>query len=320
MAGLSTTDVRATVASVGASTGQDFSQVTNSVGCGKYGFDATQLESAGLLKPGTASSFLSNNNNTLTDVLKSPAVWTGKDGINNLDSLLSNPAAQNLTQQNLMSDGLAVAGSLGVPINSLKPKELGGVAANFSKSGAAGADWIKGQLPADKQADFDQQWKNAQFAVGSADEKFNDAMLQQAPPGEATDTVNRETLTGALGRVFGNDKIPSINYDGPPQPPAPLFSEYKRLITLSKEQQTKLADLASKEATPANANALIAQYDAIRKYLDQVAKDLEILKQDLLKQSFTYEITSVVDAELATVLAIISDIRTLFVPNLRKIR
>jgi hypothetical protein len=320
MAGLSTTDVRATMASVGASTGQDFSQVTNSVGCGKYGFDATQLESAGLLKPGTASSFLSNNNNTLTDVLKSPAVWTGKGGINNLDSLLSNPAAQNLTQQNLMSNGLSVAGSLGVPINSLKPKDLGGVASIFSKSGAAGADWIKGQLPADKQADFDQQWKNAQFAVGSADEKFNDAMLQQAPPGEATDTVNRETLTAALGRVFGNDKIPSVNYDGPPQPPAPLFAEYKRLITLSKEQQTKLADLASKEATPANANALIAQYDAIRKYLDQVAKDLEILKQDLLKQSFTYEITAEVDAELATVLAIISDIRTLFVPNLRRIR
>ena len=320
MAGLSTTDVRATMASVGVSTGQDFSQVTNSVGCGKYGFDATQLESAGLLKPGTASSFLSNNNNTLTDVLKSPAVWTGKGGINNLDSLLSNPAAQNLTQQNLMSNGLAVAGSLGVPINSLKPKDLGGVAANFSKSGAAGADWIKGQLPADKQADFDQQWKNAQFAVGSADEKFNDAMLQQAPPGEATDTVNRETLTAALGRVFGNDKIPPVNYDGPPQPPAPLFAEYKRLITLSKEQQTKLADLASKEATPANANALIAQYDAIRKYLDQVAKDLEILKQDLLKQNFTYEITAEVDAELATVLAIISDIRTLFVPNLRRIR
>ena len=320
MAGLSTTDVRATMASVGASTGQDFSQVTNSVGCGKYGFDATQLESAGLLKPGTASSFLSNNNNTLTDVLKSPAVWTGKGGINNLDSLLSNPAAQNLTQQNLMSNGLSVAGSLGVPINSLKPKDLGGVAANFSKSGAAGADWIKGQLPADKQADFDQQWKNAQFAVGAADEKFNDAMLQQAPPGEATDTVNRETLTAALGRVFGNDKIPPINYDGPPQPPAPLFAEYKRLITLSKEQQTKLAELASKEATPSNANALIAQYDAIRKYLDQVAKDLEILKQDLLKQSFTYEITAEVDAELATVLAIISDIRTLFVPNLRRIR
>jgi hypothetical protein len=51
-----------------------------------------------------------------------------------------------------------------------------------------------------------------------------------------------------------------------------------------------------------------------------VAKDLEILKQDLLKQSFTYEITAEVDAELATVLAIISDIRTLFVPNLRRIR
>ena len=87
-----------------------------------------------------------------------------------------------------------------------------------------------------------------------------------------------------------------------------------------KEQQTKLADLASKEATPATVNALIAQYDAILKYLNKVAKDLESLKQDLLKQTYTYEITADVDAELATVLAIISDIRTLFIPNLRRIR
>jgi hypothetical protein len=320
MAGLDTINVRATIASVGKATGQDFSEFTNVGGVGKFGFNATQLETAGLLKPGTASTFLSSGANDLTTVLKSPAVWTGRDGINSLDSLLSNPAAQNLTQQNLMSSGLATAGALGVPINSLKPKDLSGVAANFAKSGPESAAWIKGQLPADKQADFDQRWKNAQFAVGSADSKFNDAMLQQAPPGEATDTVDRATLTGAVSRVFGNDKIPPINYDGPPQPPTALIAEFRRLNTLSKEQQTKLADLGAQDATAKNADALIAQYDAIRKYLDKLVKDFESLKKDLLAQPYTYELTSEVDTALAIVLGVISDISKLFIPSLRKFK
>jgi hypothetical protein len=320
MAGLGTTDVRATMASVGTATGQNFDQITDSVGVGKFGFSASQLEQAGLLKPGTASTFLSGNSNSLINVLKSPSVWTGKGGINDLDSLLSNPAVQNLTQQNLMSSGLATAGALGLPINSLNPKELGGVAANFAKSGPEAADWIKGQLPADKKAEFDQTWKNAQFAVGSADEKFNDAMLQQAPPGEAIDTVDRDTLTAAVDRVLGNDKIPPIDYNGPPQPPTALFAEYKRLIALSKEQQLKLADLSSKDVTAQNANALIAQYDAVRKYLDKLVKEFQNLKRDLAQQSYTYEINSQVDAELATILGLISDITQLFIPNLRRFK
>jgi hypothetical protein len=320
MGALSSTDVRATVASVGTATGQDFSQFTNSVGVGKFGFDATQLETAGLLKPGTASTYLAGGANQLTDVLKSPAVWTGKGGINNLDSLLSNPAAQNLTQQNLMSSGLSSAAALGVPVNTLNPKELGGVAANFAKSGAEGAAWIKGQLPADKQADFDQRWKDAQFAIGTADSKLNDAMLQEAPPGEAVDTVNRDTLTAAMSRVFGNDKIPPIDYNGPPQPPSNLFAEYKRLITLSKEQQVKLASLSGQETSPKNIDALIAQYDAIRRYLDKLVIDFENLKKDLAKQPYTYEINSEIEATLATLLGLISDILKLFIPELRKLK
>lgn len=319
MAGLSTTGVRATMASVGTGTGQSFTDVTNSVGCGKYGFDATQLESAGLLKPGTASTYLNQGSNDLTSVLKSPAVWTGKGGINNLDSLLSNPAAQNLTQQNLMSSGLASAAAIGVPISSLNAKDTAGMASVFSKDSAAGADWIKGQLPAGKQAEFDAKFKEAQFAIGSVDGKFNDAMLQQEPPGEATDTVNRETLTAAMGRVFGNDKIPPIDYNGPPQPPGPLFAENRRLNTLTKEQQAKLADLGGQEATAKNAAALIAQYEAILKYLNTVAKDYASLQKDVAGKPYT-EFIAEVDAGAVLVLAIIDDIRTLYLPNLRRIK
>jgi hypothetical protein len=319
ISGLSTVDVRATVAAVGTATGQDFSQITNSVGAGKYGFNATQLETAGLVKPGTASKFLSQGANELTDVLKSPAVWTGKGGINSLDGLLSNPAAQNLTQQDLMSKGMSVASQLGLPVKELTAKEQGGLASVFSKDSAEGAGWIRGQLPADKQAEFDTKFAEAKFAIGSADDKFNDAMLQEAPPGEATDTVNRETLTAALGRVFGNDKIPPIDYNGPPRPPPPLFAENKRLNKLANEQQVKLADLGGKEATASTADALIAQYESIRKYLEKLAKDYASLQKDVAGKPYT-EFIAEVNAGAALVLALIDDIRTLYLPNLRRIR
>ena len=38
-------------------------------------------------------------------MLKSPSVWTGKDGINQVENLLTNTAAQNKIQQGLMTTG-----------------------------------------------------------------------------------------------------------------------------------------------------------------------------------------------------------------------
>ena len=216
MAGLGVTDVRATMASVGTATGQNFDQITNSQGVGKFGFNATQLETAGLLKPGTASTFLNQGSNDLTSVLKSPAVWTGAGGVNNLDSFLSNPSAQNLTQQNLMSSGLATASTLGVPTKTLGAGDVGGISAVFSKDAAGGADWIKGQLPSSKQAEFDTKFNEAKFAVNTAEQKLNDAVLQQAPPGQSADTVNRDTVDAASTRVVGNDKVPEVQYTKDP--------------------------------------------------------------------------------------------------------
>jgi hypothetical protein len=320
MGKLNTTDVRATMASVGAATGQNFSEFTNSAGVGKFGFDAAQLETAGLLKPGTASTFLSQGANDLTTVLKSPAVWTGKGGINNLDSLLSNPAAQNLTQQNLMSSGLASASALGVPTAGLDPKQLGGISSVFSKDSADGVAWIKGQLPADKQADFDTRFKDAQFAIGTADEKLNDAMLQQAPPGEAEDTVNRETLTAAMGRVFGNDKIPPIDYnDTTPRLPGPLAAEKRVVATLYKEYRAKFDEINATETTTSNVDAKIGQMSDIIKKLNELAKRTESLKTDIDKLVNRVP-TALREVEelLASIIAFIDDIRTLYLPALRR--
>ena len=267
MAGLSTTDVRATMASVGTATGQNFDQITNNIGVGKFGFDAPQLETAGLLKPGTASTFLNQGSNDLTSVLKSPAVWTGAGGVTGLDSFLSNPAAQNLTQQNLMSSGLASAGALGVPLNELSPKSLGGMSSIFAKDSAASTDWIKGQLPPDKQADFDAKFKEAQFAVGTAEQKLNDPVLQQVPPGEAENTVNRQTVDAATTRVVGNDKVPSLAYGIKPADPV-LVEENKALRKEVKGLLQRIIDVGPDNATPEQADAKIAQLTAIRNELE----------------------------------------------------
>lgn len=279
MSNLNTTDVRATVAAAGKFTGQDFTQVTNSVGAGKYGFNATQLETAGLLKPGTASTFLGQGANELTDVLKSPAVWTGKGGINNLDSLLSNPAAQGLTQQDLMSKGLGTAKSLGIPTDSLNPKELGGISSVFSKDIAGGTDWIRGQLPADKQADFDKRFSDAKFAVGTAEQKLNEPVKQEAPPGESENTVSRQTVDAATTRVVGNDKVPSFSY-GPQPANEALVAENKLLRKEVRELLTRLQGFSdSGEITAVDqADARLAQLTALANEFSIIVDKIVALK------------------------------------------
>lgn len=299
MAGLGTLDVRATVASVGTATGQDFSQVTNAVGAGKYGFNATQLETAGLIKPGTASKFLSQGSNELTDVLKSPTVWTGKSGINSLDGLLSSPAAQNLTQQDLMSKGLSVASQFGLPINELTSKEQGGLAAVFSKSSAEGVDWIKGQLPADKQADFDKRFADAKFAVGTADQKLNDAVKQQAPPGEAQNTVNRATVDAAATRVVGNDKVPTTDY-GNEKIKTVWLDRYKEIKAEVIKQITVLTEINdtvnaslnlaanTSTLTKAEIRALAGRLEPISIALFNASDDITTLRLEIFNDPGNY--------------------------------
>lgn len=319
ISGLSGIDVRSAMSQASTLVGQTTSEFSDTAGVGKFGFDASQLENAGLLKTGTVASFLTQGINSLTSVLKSPAVWTGKDGINNLDGLLNNPAVQNLTQQSLMSSGLNIVKQLGIPVDKLNARALAGVSLNAAKSPTDTLAWAKGELPADLASQFDTLAKDASFAVDFADKKLNDAVAQLAPPGEAEDTVDRATLDAAVTRVFGNDKIPNLDYGGPVPPPPSLFAENKRLKELTADQQNKLSELAIQEVTARTANALIAQYDAIMKYLNSIAKDYASLQKDVAGKPYT-EFIAEVDNRLALVLALIDDIRKLYLPNLRRIR
>ena len=74
---------------------QGFNEISNTVGVGKFGFSAPELETAGFLKPGTADFFLKDATSNLNTVLSSSSVWSGNQGINGVSDFLNNEAIQD---------------------------------------------------------------------------------------------------------------------------------------------------------------------------------------------------------------------------------
>ena len=95
---LSTAQVQAVLAAIAASVCQPADVITDTLGVGKYGFNVEQLEESGHLKCGTSSKKTTN----IVDLLKSPSVWTGKDGVNSVNDILKNPTLQDKIQLGLM--------------------------------------------------------------------------------------------------------------------------------------------------------------------------------------------------------------------------
>jgi hypothetical protein len=218
MGNLTSVDIRAGMAQASKLVGQAAGVVSNTAGVGKFGFNGAQLESAGILKPGVASQYLQSGANKLTDVLKSPTVFTGKDGIKSLTDLLGSEVKQNSIQQGLMSKGLEGLKQVGIPVNSLTPTALVGTALNAAKSLPAAANWAKGlPVPPDVKGQFDKVARDGAFAVNFADQNITNSLKQEIVPVPASDTVNRETLNAAGSRVIGNAKVPAVNYNSAPK-------------------------------------------------------------------------------------------------------
>jgi len=245
---LTPTQVTGTLAQATKLLAQPSSIVSNLGGAGNFGLDVNQLEKAGYVKPGIASKYISSGQNSITSVLNSPSVWTGKDGVNQVQNMLTNPAAQSKVQQTLMATGLDQVKSLGLPVGQLAATVLGGVALNAAKDVTATLAWAKGlttNLPTDLVAKFNQTAKDASFAVNLVDEKIANESLNIKQVTGSVGTINRTTLNAAVGRVIGNDKIPSLNYNkGTPNPEVE-----QELKTLNKQ----LSDVEAK------ANAIIAE-------------------------------------------------------------
>lgn len=212
LAGLDVSQVTGTLAQAKNLVAQASDVISNVKGVGEFGLDVKQLETAGILKPGTAA-LAQATGAALSDVIKSPAVFTGSAGIKSVQDLLTNPAKQSAIQQDLMAKGTAALAAVGIPIKDLSPDKLAGVALNAAKS-IPGTEAILKNLPTPDsvKAAFDKVARDAAFAANLVKEKLPDVFKEETVPVPAVATVARDTVNAATDRILGNNKIPTPNF------------------------------------------------------------------------------------------------------------
>lgn len=134
---LSSDQVRGILAQIANLVDQPFNVMSDSKGVGQFGLTVPQLEQVGLVKPGVWQRFIFDPA-PLTAVLSSPAIWTGRGGINSAQDFLGSVTAQNSAQVNLMQNayqGLLGTGAISVPA---LPSILASQGQIFTQSGLQG--------------------------------------------------------------------------------------------------------------------------------------------------------------------------------------
>jgi hypothetical protein len=305
---------QSTVTSVLAQTKNLVDQASNAVsskGVGAYGLDISQLERAGVVKPGVSNTF----NNTPTTVTPAdiaeankvnseggditpeqvasnrklnsfltPAVFTGKDSIKSTSDILNNPAKQDQIQQQLMSQGINQLATVGVPVKSLSPEGLASVAANAAKS-VAGTEALLKNLPAPPGVPagftdaFNTNVRDGAFAAKFSETKVPPAFKAEVVPVPAEQTVQRPTVDAASTRVIGNDKVPTPEYTAaPPDEDADTESGVTILKLLDQwgkiadEVQARIDQLSANVTTLANqATITEQQFIAVNEERNQYA-------------------------------------------------
>jgi hypothetical protein len=263
---------------------QPATAISNNKGLGVFGLNIAQLEAAGYVRPGIRA-LAEAGASLFATVVKSPAAWTGKDGIKNATDLLNNPNKQSLIQQDLMTKGVAGLGAVGVPVQNLSSQGIAGMSLNAAKDLASAEAFIKGlPIPGDAtgsiQAEFSSAVRDAAFAVNLVNTKIPTAFKQQDIPVPSVDTVNRATLDAASNRVVGNDKVPVPSYTATANPfTANNYLDKARIFIQNYLQPyyTKLQALEPKFAALQNQQSITqAQYNALSAERDAIRNDYNI--------------------------------------------
>jgi len=142
---LTPSQVQAMLAQASKQVPQDFTAISDTLGVGKFGFSAQQLENAGYLKPGTSDFFLNDPSASITSVLNNGSVWTGVNGVSNINDFLSNQNLQDVAQTDLLNTGLSALQNLGVVTGLENSADLAGLVQGAAKfGGPAVAKWVDG--------------------------------------------------------------------------------------------------------------------------------------------------------------------------------
>jgi hypothetical protein len=305
---LSPIDVQTLTAQLAAQVDQPYTEISQLKGVGKYGFNCLQLEQAGYIKPGTHERFLKSqpisenpdpsfpvpaNADNFVAVMQSPGVWTGKDGVNNVNQVLASESLQSKIQQTLIAKGysaLVSAGTIIPPIGSgvnalvgqvfqgqgliaagvgnfqnigttaqavagQVKAQVGSLVQNASKLGAQATTlWNKG-LSTNVSGALDSVGRMGKYAVNFAQGKLGSLVSGVQPAAAFAGTVNRSTVDAAFVRVLGSNKIPTPTFS----PPAPgtqgLPFDLAQAQSVLSGARAQGTQIASRATTVFNPNA-----------------------------------------------------------------
>jgi hypothetical protein len=249
--GLSNTQLTGVLAQLRRLVAQPSSVVTVT-GLGTYALTAAQLAVAGYVKP-AAAQLVKSGQNSLPNVLKSPAAWTGLDGVESLQQILSNETLQQQIQINLMTLGLGYLGQVGIAINRLPPRSQAGAILSAAKAPATAEAWLRGQtVSVADSVLFSQYVRDGAYAVDFVDNKINNALANEAEPVGVDNTTDRARLDAATNRIVGNPKVPQLVYGTEPVNPV-LAAEYTRLQLELTTIQSSVDSVAAQTTTAQNA-------------------------------------------------------------------
>ena len=202
---------------------QGFNEISNTVGVGKFGFSAPELENAGFLKPGTSDFFLKDATSNLNTVLSSSSVWSGNQGINGLSDFLNNEVIQDATKNELFTKGLNGLQNAGIVTGLENDAELAGLVSGASKFGVdAVKKWTEGSAVLGSLANGSNSTKitaaqmnelvaGGKFAVNLTEQKIS-SEIQGFTTGSAgtTGTVIRKEIDTAVQSVIASQKVTGI--------------------------------------------------------------------------------------------------------------
>ena len=216
---LTNADVQGLLSQAAAQSGQGLTAVSADRGIGKFGLDISKLESTGFIKPGTAQSYANagapavsqqdideatrinaeGGDTTAEQVARNrqfnsfltPSFFTGKNGVSNLQTVLSNDAVQNNIQGDVLKQSYDLLTRSGVT-QGLSVERLGGLVQTASKFDVKTAvDFAKGL-----------EVKNASevLSVAKAGE-YATSFVNQLGSGIQSQTANIGQLATQLGNI-----------------------------------------------------------------------------------------------------------------------
>ena len=203
---------------------QGTNEISNTLGVGKFGFSAPELEDAGFLKPGTSEFFLKDSTADLNTVLSSSSVWSGAQGINGVSDFLNNESIQDITKTDLFNKGLSKLQNAGIVTGLENESSLAGLVSGASKFGVdAVKKWTQGaenigQTLAGSfsrkitSADMNEVVRGGQYAIDLASDKLSDAVQGfSTGTGGVVNTTIRNSIDSAVQTGIASQKVTGIS-------------------------------------------------------------------------------------------------------------